>query len=657
MGERTAAGGGVRGRECKLTYLLRAPEKHHRFGINSLALSVSDGGKSLYTAGRDSVIRIWDVTTTSAESSTSRSLEGHIDWVNDVLVFSCRGAIGGSEKLVSCSSDTTLRIWNPAKGTRIHTVIEHSDYVKALAAVDTTTIASGALDSRVCLWDTETWKLKGECGGEEGVKGSVYCLAGNGVQNSSLVVVGSTNRIVSVWDARSGEKIAKLKGHNDSVRSVALRQDGMQILSGGSDSLIRLWDLRQQRELRWYDPHADSVWALSASKDFSWFLSGGRDGSVFRTDTETAESSLVVGSIGSEKDNIVLSIAKTADESGVWTSSTGSSVKLWKIGAGVRVNNGTGEEIDVSKLETKPLATIPGLPGIVSYQIMNNRRHVLTKDSNGEVVLWDITRASSLTHFGVRNLEEVAKELEEEVVVPSWFSIEIRLGSLGVKLDRNCFNAEIYAVDAGLEAESEEYKVNIGEHVLKAMFKWWKTSYDSTRGNPQEDDPNPGNQNKFSDYVLPKHTKIIISEEGSPIPTLQKEAGALVAADEEFIPRWILDTVRDGRPVTKEGPKMSFLLQPEQVGGMRRLGHSKLSAPRVLRVRKVIAYLVKELFPEDESFSQAPVEVDVEIVCNGRVIEPAMSLGSVKQFVWRDPGDLELTYRLKAGSSARTDNE
>mmetsp|Transcript_25402 Transcript_25402/g.100284 ORF Transcript_25402/g.100284 Transcript_25402/m.100284 type:complete len:190 (+) Transcript_25402:1812-2381(+) len=189
------------------------------------------------------------------------------------------------------------------------------------------------------------------------------------------------------------------------------------------------------------------------------------------------------------------------------------------------------------------------------------------------------------------------------------------------------------------------------------MFKWWKTSYDSTRGNPQEDDPNPGNQNKFSDYVLPKHTKIIISEEGSPIPTLQKEAGALVAADEEFIPRWILDTVRDGRPVTKEGPKMSFLLQPEQVGGMRRLGHSKLSAPRVLRVRKVIAYLVKELFPEDESFSQAPVEVDVEIVCNGRVIEPAMSLGSVKQFVWRDPGDLELTYRLKAGSSARTDNE
>lgn len=34
---------------------------------------------------------------------------------------------------------------------------------------------------------------------------------------------------------------------------------------------------------------------------------------------------------------------------------------------------------------------------MIKHHIMNNRRHVLTKDSSGNVELWDITRVYPIT--------------------------------------------------------------------------------------------------------------------------------------------------------------------------------------------------------------------------------------------------------------------
>ncbi|RRT67619.1 hypothetical protein B296_00039096 [Ensete ventricosum] len=57
----------------------------------------------------------------------------------------------------------------------------------------------------------------------------------------------------------------------------------------------------------------------------------------------------------------------------------------------------------------EPSFTIPGIPGIVQYEILNNRRHVLTKvmistcslqDTSGSVKLWEITRGVVIEDYG-----------------------------------------------------------------------------------------------------------------------------------------------------------------------------------------------------------------------------------------------------------------
>lgn len=45
-------------------------------------------------------------------------------------------------------------------------------------------------------------------------------------------------------------------------------------------------------------------------------------------------------------------------------------------------------------LRTGPDYVIEGKPGITAHLILHNRRHILTKDTNGEVTMWDLTKVS-----------------------------------------------------------------------------------------------------------------------------------------------------------------------------------------------------------------------------------------------------------------------
>ena len=52
---------------------------------------------------------------------------------------------------------------------------------------------------------------------------------------------------VRLWDPRAGSKVAKLRGHTDNVRALALSHDGTKALSGSSDGTVKLWDVGLQR--------------------------------------------------------------------------------------------------------------------------------------------------------------------------------------------------------------------------------------------------------------------------------------------------------------------------------------------------------------------------------------------------------------------------
>uniref|UniRef100_A0A8C5YJC6 WD repeat-containing protein 48 n=1 Tax=Microcebus murinus TaxID=30608 RepID=A0A8C5YJC6_MICMU len=82
------------------------------------ALQLDPALNRLFTAGRDSIIRIWSVNQHKQDPYIA-SMEHHTDWVNDI-VLCCNG-----KTLISASSDTTVKVWNAHKGFCMSTLRTH----------------------------------------------------------------------------------------------------------------------------------------------------------------------------------------------------------------------------------------------------------------------------------------------------------------------------------------------------------------------------------------------------------------------------------------------------------------------------------------------------------------------------------------------------
>lgn len=81
-------------------------------------------------------------------------------------------------------------------------------------------------------------------------------------QIGTIIVSGSTEKVLRVWDPRHCTKLMKLRGHMDNIKALVLNRDGTQCLSASSDGTIKLWSLGQQRCIQTYRVHKEGVWAL-----------------------------------------------------------------------------------------------------------------------------------------------------------------------------------------------------------------------------------------------------------------------------------------------------------------------------------------------------------------------------------------------------------
>ncbi|KAH1138504.1 hypothetical protein GYH30_028142 [Glycine max] len=604
-------------KEKRLTYVLNdSDDKRHCAGINCLSVLKSttfDGSGYLFTGSRDGKLNRWALADDMP--SCSATFESHVDWVNDVVLV-------GDNVLVSCSSDTTLKTWNAlSTGTCTRTLRQHSDYVTCLAVAEknSNVVASGGLGGEVFIWDIEAALASAtKCNDPmddddnsndinvsgnslpmtslhtisssnsmsmhttqsqgynpiiaKGHKESVYALAMN--EGGTLLVSGGTEKVLRIWDPRSGSKTLKLKGHTDNIRALLLDSTGRFCISGSSDSMIRLWDLGQQRCVHSYAVHTDSIWALASTSTFSHVYSGGRDSSLYLTDLQTRESVLL-----STGENPILQLALHDDS--IWVASTDSSVHRWPAEgrnpqkifhrgnlsfSRARVSLEGSTLVPVYK---QPTLTIPGIPSIVQHEVLNNRRHVLTKDTSGSVKLWEITKGVVVKDFGKVSFEEKKEELFEMVSnIPAWFTVDTRLGCLSVHLDTpQCFSGEMYSADLNIVGKPEDDKVNLAQETLKGLLANWLIKRKQRMGTPA---PPYDNAELLSGSVTHSRTELdgsseteimvyppfefsdvsppsIITEGTHGGPWRKKMSDLDGTEDEKDFPWWCLDSVLNNR--------------------------------------------------------------------------------------------------------------
>lgn len=77
---------------------------------------------------------------------------------------------------------------------------------------------------------------------------------------------------------------------------------------------------------------------------------------------------------------------------------------------------------------TAPDLLIRGGASIRHYRILNDKRTVLTKDTESNVAIYDVLKASKVSDLGQIDLDEEVKRRNKTVYVPNWFNVDLKTG-------------------------------------------------------------------------------------------------------------------------------------------------------------------------------------------------------------------------------------
>lgn len=262
--------------------------------------------------------------------SSQHVLRGH-DLSVESVAFSPDG-----KRVVSASSDDTIRFWDAEIGTQVGKPLRgHTKPVFAIAfSPDGRRIASGSSDCTIRIWDAENGAPIGDP--FRGHFDAVYTLAFS--PDGRRIASGSNDNVIRLWDADTGEQAdSPLQGHTAAIFSVAFSPDGKRIASGSYDHTIRIWD--SERGVQVGSPlrgHTMSVNSIAFSPDGKRIVSGSYDHTIRLWDSETGRKlgTPFTGHIGS-----VTSVAFLPDGKHVVSGSFDHTIRLWDVGMGTQLGN------------------------------------------------------------------------------------------------------------------------------------------------------------------------------------------------------------------------------------------------------------------------------------------------------------------------------
>jgi WD40 repeat protein len=245
------------------------PLEGHFSSVTAVAFGAIDGAPVVISGSGDKTLRLWDARSCAP---IGVPLQGHSDRVTCVAL----GAVNGAPIVVSGSWDNTVRLWD-VRRSALRRIDRWLSAITAFFKRDLTGAPIGATlegqfngvtirerndvlflvpwrgDKTIDRWLSAITAsfaryLTGAPIGPplEGHSDVVAAVAFGEIDGAPVVVSGSSDTTLRLWDARSGAPIGMpLEGHSSSVTAVVFGAiDGAPVVvSGGEDGVVCVWDL------------------------------------------------------------------------------------------------------------------------------------------------------------------------------------------------------------------------------------------------------------------------------------------------------------------------------------------------------------------------------------------------------------------------------
>ncbi|EGC30678.1 hypothetical protein DICPUDRAFT_157560 [Dictyostelium purpureum] len=219
--------------------LLKASNNERESDFNSFlghsgpvyGCSFSPDSQYLLSCSEDTTARLWSMET----MSNLVCYKGHNFPVWDVS-FSPFGYY-----FATASHDRTARLWTTNYISPLRIFTGHlSDCNTVKFHPNINYLATGSNDKSARLWEIQTGKCVRIFMGH---RAPIYSLAFS--PDGRLLATAGEDTSVILWDLSTGKKVKKMDGHTKCVYSLDFSQDGSILASGSSDCTVRLWDVKK----------------------------------------------------------------------------------------------------------------------------------------------------------------------------------------------------------------------------------------------------------------------------------------------------------------------------------------------------------------------------------------------------------------------------
>ena len=217
--------------------------------------------KKIITSSFDHSIKIWDVETGNAIAT----LGGHEDGVYNIIILS-------DGRLASCGFDETIKIWNIATDSYqcVQTLIGHTDCINSLVELPDSILVSGSMAQTLRLWDLK--QTTKQITSFKTIQCSKQNIVNSLVLITSYEIAVSSFSHINIYDINQKNynfTLSKiLCGHTTYVRDIKVLCSTKRILvSGSADHALKLWDINSGKCLRTLIGHNSWVFNILVLSD------------------------------------------------------------------------------------------------------------------------------------------------------------------------------------------------------------------------------------------------------------------------------------------------------------------------------------------------------------------------------------------------------
>ncbi|HEY7347927.1 MAG TPA: serine/threonine-protein kinase [Ktedonobacterales bacterium] len=271
------------------------------------------------------------------------------------------------------SAPTETPTTPPQPGSTLYTYRGHTQAVATLEwSPGGLVIVSGSYDHTVRIWNATngntliTYKKHTD---------QVWTVAGS--SDSKYMASGGKDRAVHVWDPHDGNPVGlgPYTGHSGEIADLTWSPNNKLIASASYDNTVRVWEALTQQFIFTYSNHTDHVWSVDWSPDGSLVASGSKDKTVHLWNPTNGTGTVV--NIYKGHNDGVAAVAWSPNGKRIASGSYDRTVQVWDATTGNNVVTYSGHSGDVTGVAWSP-----------------DGRYIASSSKDGTVHVWNASNAT-----------------------------------------------------------------------------------------------------------------------------------------------------------------------------------------------------------------------------------------------------------------------